>query len=165
MIIKYINKYKYIIYIIMATQKEIILEQLNNNTPIYFKSFKNNSSYLNPTDNEAIDMNLEINDTNVILSYVGEDNLHIKSKIINNKKIGDIISRIDNNKKILIKFTIIEYGILCLVKHKYNYIAEITLNNNDKEEMSTFKMSVYSVNKMGSYASNYLLDHTYYSTC
>jgi hypothetical protein len=109
-------------------------------------------------------MNLEIDNTNVILSYVGEDNLHIKSKILNNKKIGNLISRIDNDNKLLIKFTIIEYNILCLVKRKYNYIAEITLNNNDKE-MSTFKMSVYIVNKMGSYASTYLLDHTYYSTC
>jgi hypothetical protein len=110
-------------------------------------------------------MNLEIDNTNVILSYVGEDNLHIKSKILNNKKIANLISRIDNDYKLLIKFTIIKYGILCLVKHKYNYIAEITLNNNDKEELSTFKMSVYIVNKMGSYASTYLLDHTYYSTC
>lgn len=110
-------------------------------------------------------MNLEINNNNVILSYVGEDNLHIVSKIINNKGIGNLISRIDNDKKILIKFSIIEYGILCFVKRKFNYIAEIILNNNDKEEMSTFKMSVYSVNKTGSYASSYLLDHTYYSTC
>ncbi len=149
------------------TERDIILEQLNNNTPIYFKSFKNINSDNNSDikENIAPDMNLEINDTNVILSYVGEDDLHIKSKIFNNKKIGNLISRVDNNKKILIKFTIIEYSIMCLVKHKYNYIAEITLNNNDKEEMSTFKMSVYSVNKMGSYASTYLLDHTYYSNC
>ncbi len=149
----------------MATQKEIILEQLNNNSPIYFKSFKNSSTHLNPTQDQAIDMNLEIDNNNIILSYVGEDNLHIKSKIINNKKIGDIISRIDNDKKLLIKFTIIEYSILCLVKRKYNYIAEIILNNNDKEELSTFKMSVYTINRVGSYGCNYFLDHTYYSNC
>lgn len=149
------------------TEKDIILEQLNNNTPIYFKSFKNINSDNNfdIKQNIVSDMNLEINGNNVILSYVGEDDLHIISKIINNKKIGNLISRVDNNKKILIKFTIIEYGILCLVKRKFNYIAEISLNNNDKEELSTFKMSVYSVNKMGSYASTYLLEHTYYSNC
>jgi hypothetical protein len=148
----------------MATERDIILEQLNNNSPIYFKSFKNTSTHLNPTQDQAIDMNLEINNNNIILSYVGEDNLHIKSKIINNKKIGDIISRINNDNKLLIKFTIIEYNVLCLVKRKYNYIAEIILNNNDKE-MSTFKMSVYTINRVSSYGCNYFLDHTYYSNC
>ena len=139
----------------MSSEKNIILEQLNNNTPIFFKSFKPDTS----------DVNLEINGCKIDFSYVNEDSLHIKSKIFNNKKIGELISRIDNNKKVLIKFSIIEYGILCLVKRKYNFIAEIVLNNNSKEELATFKMSVYSINKMGSYACNYFLENTYYSTC
>lgn len=139
----------------MSSEKNIILEQLNNNTPIFFKSFKPDTS----------DVNLEILNNKFDFSYVNEDSLHIKSKIFNNKKIGELISRIDNNKKVLIKFSIIEYGILCLVKRKYNFIAEIVLNNNSKEELATFKMSVYSINKMGSYACNYFLENTYYSTC
>ena len=139
----------------MSSEKNIILEQLNNNTPIFFKSFKPDTS----------DVNLEILNDKFDLSYVCEDSLHIKTKLFNNKKIGELISRIDNNKKVLIKFSIIEYGILCLVKRKYNFIAEIVLNNNSKEELSTFKMSVYSINKMGSYACNYFLENTYYSTC
>ncbi len=136
------------------SEKDIIIEQLNNNSPIYFKSFKPDIS----------DMNLEINNNIIELSYVGEEHLHIKSKLFNNKKVGNLISRIDNDKKVLIKFTIYEYGLMCLVKSKFKFIAEIILNNN-KDEMSTFKMSIYSINKMGAYACNYLLENTYYSTC
>jgi hypothetical protein len=139
----------------MATERDIILEQLNNNTPIYFKSFK--------PDN--LDMNLEINDNKIELSYVTNNNSHIKTQILDNNKIGNLISRVDNDKKILVKFTIIEYSVLCIVKCKYNFIGEIIFNNNSKEEMSTFKMSVYSINKMGIYACNYFLENTYYSTC
>jgi hypothetical protein len=138
----------------MTTEKNIIMEQLNNNSPIYFKSFKPDTS----------DMNLEINGNKFDFSYVDDEYLYIKSKFFDNKNVGNIISRVDNNKKILIKFSIIEH-YMCFVKCKYNFIAEITLNNNEKEEMSTFKMSVYSINKSGMYAYNYFLENTYYSTC
>jgi hypothetical protein len=112
------------------------------------------------------DMNLEIINDKFDFSYVNDDELHIKTKLINKKnKIGDVISRIKNDKKVLIKFTIIEYSCLCLVKRKYNFIAEISLNSNSKEELSTLKMSVYSINKMSSYVSNYFLENTYYSMC
>jgi hypothetical protein len=140
----------------MSYERDIILEHLNNNSPVYFKSFKL----------DMPDMNLEIINDKFDFSYVNDDELHIKTKLINKKnKIGDVISRIKNDKKVLIKFTIIEYSCLCLVKRKYNFIAEISLNSNSKEELSTLKMSVYSINKMSSYVSNYFLENTYYSMC
>jgi hypothetical protein len=82
-----------------------------------------------------------------------------------NKKL-QIKTRINYDNKILINFSIIEYGILCLVKHKYNYIAEIIFNNSkDDDKDGMFTMHLYSINKMGSFASNYMLENTYYSTC
>lgn len=131
-----------------------ILSQLYMFSPIYFIN----------ENGDCSDLNLEISEKNITLSYVDDIfyNYISDCKIIkNDKKILDV-SDIDILNKIQIKFIQKEYTCLPFIVPKFYFVAEI-IENDNPDISSTFKLITYSICKAGVYSKSFIECDTFYS--
>jgi hypothetical protein len=137
--------------------RDQILSQLYENSPIYFKH-----------ENVDIDLNLEIDENELEISYVDDENFDIyisSSKIIKNYKKMVNSSDINVNNKIQIKYNIKKISNMSCISYlsqNLKLIAEISAND-DPLIKSTLKLITYSIFKVGVYSKKYIKCDTYYS--